>query len=168
MRYKERVADSNETLEENLRRRTASLLSQFDGDTDALKGDGRLSPQAITSLDGIAANSIRLLRENKTNAVRADQANPGSFDLDGVLVVIDKAIHEIFGAKASWHRANELAQADAIIDLHVGNHDVTQPPPVPHGDTDLASGLMALAELRKSGALNDAEFETAKARLLQQ
>ena len=40
------------------------------------------------------------------------------------------------------------------------------PPPVPAAERDPLNDLQALGELHQSGALTDAEFESAKAKLL--
>ena len=64
------------------------------------------------------------------------------------------------------------AQVDAAVQQSLAQQQAMQqqqatqlPPPVPAGN-DLVSQLQQLAELRAAGVLSEADFETAKARLL--
>ena len=153
------MADISWMLEQKYRSRTAELLAAF---RNTVSGDvGELTLPQLDSLQGVAKNTVHLLRENKTRCVRheqaaADPASPavaeyGAADFAGVKREIDAAIDEVLAKKA------ELSHARVRLLS-------SQPTPVEH--IDLTDQLRVLLDLRNQGVLTDAEFDRAKNKLL--
>ena len=135
-------------LEDRFRRRTVELLTSFQHEVEELSRSGPTTADVIARMNGVAKNTIRLLRENKTKSVRTEQAQPGVIDFPSINDEIDDAIQRVFTAKASWR-----------------NLQARTATPPPTEQIDLTGELITLAELHQAGVLSDAEFAAAKARL---
>lgn len=145
-------------LEDSFRRRTADLVSKFQNDVEALAIGNPSNPAVLASLNGVAKNTIRLLRENKTRSVRQQTSSPKAIDYGAVNAEIDDAVQRVFAAKDSWNKLYGAAPADQPTWR-------LQTPPSDRS-ISLTGELLSLAELHESGMLSDAEFAAAKARLL--
>lgn len=152
------MADIWWMLEQKFRGRTAELLAQFRA---AANVDlETLSLDQLASLQGVAKNTVLLLRENKTRCVRREQAaasDPGASEeyananFSEVKREVDAAIDEVLAKKAEFSQARVRLLSKT-----------------PGADTriDLTDRLIALAELRRLGILSDQEFAKAKGMIL--
>ena len=146
-------------IEQKYRGRTAELLASF---RRATSGDvSERTLDQLDSLQGIAKNTVQLLRENKTRCVReeqaaADQASAAvadyrATDFAGIKQEIDVAIDEVLARKTELSHARvRLLSSQPTAAEHI----------------DLTDQLRALVELRNQGVLTDAEFDRAKDKLL--
>ncbi len=67
---------------------------------------------------------------------------------------------------AQHQAAVKQAQVDQAVQQALSQQQPAPPPPPAAGGTDLVAQLQQLADLRATGMLSEADFEAAKARLL--
>lgn len=145
--------------EQKYRGRTAELLELFRASSSADLPS--LSGVELARLEGVATNTVLLLRENKTQCVRQEQTATGASgdefagaNFASVKGEVDNAIAEVLHKKAEFSAARTALLATEIPnDITI---DLTG---------DLTDKLLILAELRSSGILTDAEFVLAKNKL---
>ena len=164
--------------------RTSEILAQYRRGCDEIMGDhdGHLEPEAFARYDGLARDTVRLLREAKTECVREEARSADEILGEGrrdehvdlgyssVKLEIDLAIDEVlsdkmrFRAPRSAPAPNEVTAGSAGLD--VGEDAEEHANAV--GDQPLLERLEKLVELQEFGVLTGAEFESLKASLLEE
>lgn len=153
-----------------IRERTAEIVGRFHATRDLLAdgGDVIVSLEHAERFEDLAAETIRLLRENMTACVREEQATNGT---------------PASGSEAGQHvidlgYGDAKAEIDtlvkAIVDWKTALRDAKQqwiapadetPEPV-YEASGVTNELVQLTAMYRSGALTADEFTAAKARLL--
>ncbi len=137
--------------------------------------DGHLDPKAFARYDGLARDTVRLLREAKTECVREEARSADEILGEGrrdehvdlgyssVKLEIDLAIDEVLSDKMRFRAPPQApVAAEDAIDQEVGETAEAL------GGRRLLDKLEKLIELRDLGVLSDREFESVKASLLEE